>query len=564
MASPRSPARPLSRWQYACVVALALGVLAAAAWWRVRTLQTYALQHMSRALQAGTSVAETAVEAWLSERQRDALAVAMVAGGFERLVGASGAARDGAELARARNRLGGTLTALDRGHGFSGAWVMDASGAVVSRTMGSDSLLESIRLAATQAVRKDTLGIVGPVRGPDGRLALFFSAPIRSAHDSPRTREGKHLGTVVLRIDPATQLFPLVTDAPSAAQTARAMLVAREGDDLVVLTPMRIPPAGAMELRVPMARAPEAVHRALAGTEGWIRTRDFRGVPVIAATRRIDQTGWGVVRFIDEREALEFFLWPELRFEGLLALAVIGALALGMLMYERTLRMARLRTRLMEAELRGLKTQLQPHFLFNALNTLAELVHEDPHLADRMITRISDLLRVMVEEAGAQEVTLRQELEFLDAYLEIERLRFRDRLVVDMDVAPDTLDAVVPTLILQPIVENAIRHGTALLSSMGQITILARRRHGSLELAVRDNGRGLQRGGARERVGVGNTRARLRQLYGDAFRFELRNHEAGGVEATIVIPFRSGADGRMGGREAFGLQAVKGRPSRGA
>ena len=294
---------------------------------------------------------------------------------------------------------------------------------------------------------------------------------------------------------------------------------------------------------MPGSRLPEAAERAIAGTRGWFRTRDFRGVPVIAATRRIDQTGWGLVRFIDEREALEFFLWQELRFEGLVALVVIGALAVGMLMYERTLRMARLRTQLVEAELRGLKAQLQPHFLFNALNTIAELVHEDPHLADRMITRIGDLLRLTVEEAGTQEVTLRQELQFLDAYLEIERLRFRERLVVEMDIAPETLDAVVPTLILQPIIENSIRHGTALQAAVGRITVSARRRTGNLELAVRDNGPGLQRSGARERIGVGNTRARLRQLYGEAFCFELRNHEAGGVIATITIPFQR-ADSR--------------------
>ncbi|MDQ3810850.1 MAG: histidine kinase [Chloroflexota bacterium] len=297
---------------------------------------------------------------------------------------------------------------------------------------------------------------------------------------------------------------------------------------------------------MPTSRAPEAAVRAIGGTRGWFRTRDFRGVPVIAATRRIDQTGWGLVRFIDEYEALEFFLWQELRFEGLVALVVIGALAVGMLIYERTLRMARLRTQLVEAELRSLKAQLQPHFLFNALNTIAELVHEDPHLADRMITRIGDLLRLTVEEAGAQEVALRQELRFLDAYLEVERLRFRERLIVEMDIAPETLDAIVPTLILQPIVENSIRHGTAPQAAVGRITISARRRNGKLELAVRDNGRGLQRSGSGERVGVGNTRARLRQLYGDAFYFELRDHEAGGVIATITIPLQRAEEQESG------------------
>jgi two-component system LytT family sensor kinase len=213
---------------------------------------------------------------------------------------------------------------------------------------------------------------------------------------------------------------------------------------------------------------------------------------------------------------------------------------------ERQLRAARLQTQLVSAQLQVLKMQIQPHFLFNTLHAISELVHEDPEVADHMITRLGDLLRLSLASSANQEVPLKQELEFLSAYLEIEQTRFRDRLKVSTSVDADTLDARVPNLLLQPIVENAIKHGTGPQQAPGFIHISATRLDGNLRLEVRDNGRGLPNGNNNVRVGVGlgNTRARLEQLYGGKQHFELRNGESGGAVATIVLPFRLYEEGK--------------------
>jgi len=207
------------------------------------------------------------------------------------------------------------------------------------------------------------------------------------------------------------------------------------------------------------------------------------------------------------------------------------------------LRAAQLGTQLAQAQLQALRMQLHPHFLFNTLNAISTLVHKDPEAADRMLARLSELLRLTLENVGVQEVPLAQELEFLERYLEIERTRFADRLTVRMEIAPDTLDALTPYLILQPLVENAIRHGIAVRSLAGCIVVSARRADGMLVLEVRDDGPGMTSGAttAKDGVGISSTRARLEKLYGSAQRFELQNADGGGVVATLAFPFRVSA-----------------------
>jgi two-component system LytT family sensor kinase len=195
-----------------------------------------------------------------------------------------------------------------------------------------------------------------------------------------------------------------------------------------------------------------------------------------------------------------------------------------------------------QAQLQALKMQLHPHFLFNSLHSISSLVHTDPDAADRMIARLGDFLRMTLENSAVQEVSLRQELEFLNCYLDIERIRFRDRLTTRLDVDPQTLSCRVPNLILQPIVENAIRHGVAPRAAPGRVEIKAARRDGVLRLEVRDNGPGLPAPHAPRRaneggVGLLNTRARLAQLYGEAHRFELCDDPRGGTVVTLEIPF---------------------------
>lgn len=207
---------------------------------------------------------------------------------------------------------------------------------------------------------------------------------------------------------------------------------------------------------------------------------------------------------------------------------------------ERELRTSQLETQLATTRLQVLKTQLHPHFLFNTLNAISELIHKDPEAADRMIGDLSDLLRMSFEKLEVQEVSLKQELEFLKKYLEIEQMRFHDRLKVEMKISPETLDAKVPNMILQPLVENAIKHGLAPRSEGGKIEIGANRSNGSLQLSVSDDGIGVPFGDVMditEGVGLSNTRRRLRHLYGERHKFDLISGK-GGLRVNLTIPFK--------------------------
>jgi len=206
---------------------------------------------------------------------------------------------------------------------------------------------------------------------------------------------------------------------------------------------------------------------------------------------------------------------------------------------EREVRAAELERALSEAQLQALKMQLHPHFLFNALNSIAALMHTDVDAADTMLVRLSDLLRRALDQAGAQEVTLGQELDFLRPYLEIEKIRFQERLSVEFAVPAELLNVRVPNLILQPLVENAIRHGIAARTAAGRIAVSATRTGDTLNLEVRDNGRGLRGAEAPvDGIGLSNTRARLERLYGAAQSFGLVNLPEGGLAARISLPLR--------------------------
>ena len=207
---------------------------------------------------------------------------------------------------------------------------------------------------------------------------------------------------------------------------------------------------------------------------------------------------------------------------------------------ERDLRALELEGRLTQAELQNLKMQIHPHFLFNTLNTISVLMIKDTRAANRVLVRLSELLRMALDNVSTQEVALKEELDFLGRYLEIEQTRFEDRLTVQMNIEPGVLDASVPNLILQPLVENAIRHGVAPMLTPGTIEISARRENGNLRLEVSDNGSGLpnNKQNTREGVGLANTRARLLQLYAQNHTFEAGNAPGGGLVVSIVIPFR--------------------------
>ena len=212
------------------------------------------------------------------------------------------------------------------------------------------------------------------------------------------------------------------------------------------------------------------------------------------------------------------------------------------LAHDRDLRTSQLESQLMQARLEALRAQLNPHFLFNALNTIAMLVRRQANTdALQGIVGLSQLLRQVLDRHGEPEVTLGEELALVQHYLTVEELRFQDRLGVSVSVPPEVLDARVPSLILQPLVENAVRHGVSRRGVAGQIAISGRRHNGTLRLEVRDNGPGFPEGWDPAKsagIGLANTRERLHRLYGATHRFKARNGPQGGAVVSVTIPFR--------------------------
>jgi len=240
------------------------------------------------------------------------------------------------------------------------------------------------------------------------------------------------------------------------------------------------------------------------------------------------------------------FINPFMVHQGLLAYSgtVVVAHALE---YHRQAKAGRARAselsaQLAQAQLAALKMQIHPHFLFNTLNSISALLHRDVETADRMIARLSDFLRMTLKNSGTSVVTLEQELEFLKTYLEIENIRFQDKLRVEMDIDDKALHAKVPNLILQPIVENAVRHGVAKQTGVGRLSIRASLVDDQLKLEVEDNGPGPNGNSNRRNgtgVGLANTRARLEQFYGD-FEFEIKAKEnKGGTIVSLNVPYLS-------------------------
>jgi signal transduction histidine kinase len=275
---------------------------------------------------------------------------------------------------------------------------------------------------------------------------------------------------------------------------------------------------------------------------------DFIGMMGVRFLLWADAGKWPSVPWVDffQRRLLEQLDWC------LMVYAVIVGASHAIAFYhesqQRKLKAAQLETRLVEARLKTLEAELHPHFLFNTLHAISTLVHRDPESADRMISRLSDLLRITFDRTGEPKVSLKEEIDFLQKYLDIEQTRFQDRLRVSVSIEPEALDGEVPRMILQPLVENAIKHGIAGRHGGDFIQIsagLARATGGDaaddrLWMQVRDNGGGLQirmLKALRTGVGLSNTRARLECLYGRHYRLEF-SEKHGGLSALIEIPLQ--------------------------
>jgi two-component sensor histidine kinase len=283
-------------------------------------------------------------------------------------------------------------------------------------------------------------------------------------------------------------------------------------------------------------------------------------VPAVVTCSSLHVAGMeGVHWWIAYSEGREYAWWAEVQRSGMLYfdwemmtyLAIVGLSHALLYHHEsrlRGLRTAQLETKLVEAQLKTLQQQLHPHFLFNTLHAISSLMHTNVHAADRMLMQLSDLLRITLEHLGVQEVTLQAELGALSKYVEIEQTRFADRLHVRFDVHPETLDTRVPSLLLQPLVENSIKHGVARKAGPGHIDIVARRDGDKLLLEVRDDGVGLSEDALtalQKGIGVSTTRARLQHLFGADFRFEFHRLSEG-LAVVIAMPWRS-EDGGSGG-----------------
>lgn len=209
------------------------------------------------------------------------------------------------------------------------------------------------------------------------------------------------------------------------------------------------------------------------------------------------------------------------------------------------LKSSELKAALATSQLNALKMQIHPHFLFNTLNSISALMHKDIKAADKMVARLGDFLRMTLENSGDREVSLKQEMDFVRHYLEIESVRFQDRLVVKVNIDPETLAARVPNLILQPIVENAIKHGISQQESVESLIISSERHGDRLQIRVEDTGTGLQpsngdrKGSKTGGIGLANTRARLAHLYEENYRFEIKNAVPHGVIVTLEVPFET-------------------------
>ncbi len=310
----------------------------------------------------------------------------------------------------------------------------------------------------------------------------------------------------------------------------------------------RFPPEGPRRLRalavhLPASFAASFLHLAIEWPfEQWIKTPSMSHLTF--QQHVVNALAFGVL-----------FYW--------VILAISRGFAYGRLAQEREQRAAHLETSLARAQLRSLRAHLQPHFLFNTLHSISALVHTDPPRADRMIARLSDLLRQTMDPDAPQEVTLAEELELLARYVDIQEMRFGDRLRFQLDATPESLPWRVPHMVLQPLVENSIRHAVADRPSGGTIEVRLRVDPAGLCLEVLDDGPGAEPGApvtdsARPGLGLASTRARVMALYGERAKVELEGRVGGGAVARVRIP-RSPmhvAEARVAGARAAEVRAA--------
>lgn len=336
---------------------------------------------------------------------------------------------------------------------------------------------------------------------------------------------------------PTVYMFPVLT--PMVLWNLSAFYLWAVLSPLIILFARRFPIEGARRWRNLLFHIPAAAFFILLHTSLWSTLRWNFFLPPIEYIESYSEL---------LRQQLSSGLFTKIMVYGMI-LVVIHALKYQREFAAEQLKASELRAHLAGAELQALKAQLHPHFLFNTMNAVSELVYESPEIADRILTQLSALLRLSLKSGKENEVPLREELDFLRKYVEIQQTLLQERLVVNFRIDSGALDARVPNMILQPLVENAIRHGIAPREEGGRVEIEVQRSNGALHVRVRDDGPGLTAGrNGKEAKGIGlsNTLARLKHLYGDEHRFELTETPGGGLTVGMAIPFREDVEGSGG------------------
>jgi hypothetical protein len=360
----------------------------------------------------------------------------------------------------------------------------------------------------------------------DGRMLVPAAATI-PAHD------GSPGGVITLWLDPEKTLIPRLIGSVRSATGSRSVFVSRTGDSATVIG---ADSAGQRMTRRRLADAelPEFIGKAGPDAD-WVSSTSEQSEPAIIAHAYIPALGWDAYRVMSYNSAAAPFRRGVVT-EATMAF-ILGSFVIGLAMWvARERREQGMRSELMQVRLESLQAQLRPHFLFNALNTIATLIHEDPDKADAMLIRLADLLRLSLEHSDEAEIPLRRELELFDAYIAIERVRFGSSLKVTRQVDPAALDLPVMRWLLQPLAENAIKHGAGYTRGDSRMDLRVTRNAGIIEITLGDDGPNPVGPSPAEGVGLRNTRQRLATLYGGAATLELRKRASGGTEAVLRIP----------------------------
>lgn len=489
--------------------------------WRARVVYQLQTHRFLARLAATTAMTELLASDWVHNRIGE---VELLAGLIEPVTMTTGVRSVDADrvLASAFRRV------ADRA-GLRGLWVVEASGTVVAG-LGAPLRGEALARLAERS-GQDSVHLTTDYDGSARRLTLVIARSVATAGKSPHSEPV----LLVALYDPLTDLLPLILDVPVPTE-ARNLVYVKSGRGLVELTMDADSGIALTEHEIP----PGSVMAALGGRDTVGPDLTSEGERVHASARRLERLDWVLARTADRDVALRDAFWPQFGGEAVTVVAAAFGVLILLGSHRRSLARAELEAELARSELRRLQLHLQPHFLLNVLGGAQAVARTDPDRSAELLSRIADFLHATLRTAGAPEISLGRELELLGEYIAVEEFRLGSSLEVVIDVAPELHGAIVPTLVLQPLAENSIRHGFRGPDQVTVIRIAADRSGGQLVLRVEDNGdRAPLPGTGFGLAGIG---ARLQQLYGPGASLDMRRGPGAGTVVEVVLPFRLSPD----------------------